>query len=80
MSNNASLTLEQSLAHTEADALETWDVAKGLLRPLRRLRSAAETGNLTEIDRSIAGAQTALAALQRQLNQTKKGWDFDTRR
>ena len=80
MSNNASLTLEQSLARTEADALETWDVAKDLLRPLRRLRSAAETGNLTEIDRSIAGAQTALAALQRQLNKTKKGWDFDTRR
>ncbi len=80
MSNNASLTLEQSLAHTEADALKTWDVAIDLLRPLRRLRSAGETGNLTEIDRSIAGAQTALAALQRQLNQTKKGWDFVTRR
>ena len=77
MSDNASLTLEQSLAHTEADALETLSAAKNLLRPLRRLRSAAETGNLTEIDSSIAAAQTALAALQRQLNETKQGWDFD---
>ena len=80
MSNNASITLEQSLAQTEADARETWDVAKDLLRPLRRLRSAAKTGNLTEIDRSIARAQEALAALQWQLNKTKKGWDFDSRR
>ncbi len=80
MSNNASLTLEQSLARTEADALETLSAAKDLLRPLRRLRSAAGTGNLTEIDRSIAAAQTALAALQRQLNETKKGWDFDAQR
>ena len=80
MSNNASLTLEQSLAHTEADALETLSAAKDLLSPLRRLRSAAERGNLTEIDRSIAAAQTALVALQRQLDETKKGWDFDVHR
>ena len=80
MSNNVSLTLEQSLAHTEADAVETLDVAKDLLRPLRRIRSAAETGNLTELDRSIEAAQTALTALQVQLNETKKGWDLDTQR
>ncbi len=77
MSNNASLTLEQSLAHTEADALETLSAAKDLLRPLRRLRSAAEKGNLSDIDSSIAAAQAALAALERQLSETKKGWDFD---
>ena len=77
MSNNPNLTLEQSLVHTQADALETLAAAKGLLRPLRSLRSAAETGNITEIDRSIAAAQTALAALQRQLNKTNRGWDFD---
>ncbi len=80
MSINASHSLEQSLAHTETDALETLSVAKDLLRPLRRLRWAAGTGNLTEIDRSIAAAQTALAALQRQLHETKKGWDFDAQR
>ncbi len=80
MSINASHSLEQSLAHTEADALETLSAAKDLLRPLRRLRWAAGTGNLTEIDRSIAAAQTALAALQRQLNETKKGWGFDAQR
>ncbi len=80
MSINASHSLEQSLAHTETDALETLSVAKDLLRPLRRLRWAAGAGNLTEIDRSIAAAQTALAALQRQLHETKKGWDFDAQR
>ena len=52
-----------SLAHTEADALETLSAAKDLLRSLRRLRSAAEKGNLADIDSSIAAAQTALAAL-----------------
>ena len=80
MSDNASLTLEQSLAHTEADALETLSAAQDLLRPLRRLRAAAEKGNLAEIDRSIAAAQAALATLQQQLNETKSGWDFDAHR
>ena len=80
MSYNASHNLEQSLAHTEADALETLSAAKDLLRPLRRLCSAAEKGNLTEIEGSIEAAQTALAELQRQLNETKKGWDFDAQR
>ena len=80
MRENVSLTLEQSLTHTEADALETLGAAKELLRPLRRLRSAAETGNLTDIDTSIDAAQTALTKLQLQLNQTRKGWDLDTQR
>ena len=80
MRNNASLTLEQSLVRTEADALETLSAVKDLLRPLRKLRSAAKTGNLTEIDRSIEVAQTALAVLQRQLNETREGWDFDAQR
>ena len=80
MSINASLTLEQSLAHTEADALETLSAARDLLRSLRRLRSAAGTGNLSEIDKSIVAAQAAMAALQRQLNETRKGWDFDAHR
>ena len=77
MSIDASINLEQSLAHTEADALETLAAVKELLRPLRRLRLAAETGNLTQIDKSIAAAQTAMAALQQQLDETQKGWDFD---
>ena len=80
MSNYSSLNLEQSLAHTEADALETLSAAKDLLRPLRRLRSAAEKGNVTEIEGSIAAAQAALAELQRQLDETNKGWDFDAQR
>ena len=80
MSNKASATLEQSLAHTESDALEALSAANDLLRPLRRLRSATKTGNLTEIDSSIAAAQTALLALQQQLNETKKGWVFDAQR
>ena len=80
MSNKDSVTLEKSLAHTETDALETLSAAKDLLRPLRKLRAAAEKGNLAEIDRSIEAAQAALAVLQQQLNETKKGWNFDAQR
>ena len=65
MSNNASLTLEQSLAHTEADALETWDVAKDLLRPLRRLRSAAETGVFQQPAMSLLLLRQALGISSR---------------
>ena len=72
MIDYASLTLEESLAHTEASALETLSAAKDLLRPLRKLRSAAETGDLAEMDRAIEAAQTALAVLQRRLKETKR--------
>ena len=77
MIDYASLTLEESLDHTEANALETLSAAKDLLRPLRKLRSAADTGDLAEMDRAIEAAQAALAVLQRRLKETKKSWLFD---
>ena len=77
MIDYASLILEESLDHTEANALQTLSAGKDLLRPLRKLRTAAETGDLAEMDRSVAAAQTALAMLQRRLKETKKSWVFD---
>ena len=73
MSIDASINLEQSLAHTEADALETLAAVKELLRPLRRLRLAAETGNLTQIDKSIAAAQTAWRRCSSSWMKPKRG-------
>ena len=52
MSDNASLTLEQSLAHTEADALETLSAAQDLLRPLRRPARGGGKGQFSR-DRQV---------------------------
>ena len=49
MDNNGLRTLEQSLSDTQANAVATLKAVAALLRPLRRCRIAAQTGDLEEL-------------------------------
>jgi hypothetical protein len=80
MVNNAQQTLEQALTSTEADAAAALRAAGALMGPLRRFRAAAQSGNLRELHQSLEAAEAAIADLQRQFKQAKKGWSFDTQR
>lgn len=78
MASNHPVTLEGSLDNTEADASATLKAAGSLMVPLRRLRTAAQTGDLREIQSSIQAAKQALIKLEQQFEETQKGWSFKT--
>ncbi len=76
MESNHPETLEQALDNTEADASATLKAAGSLMVPLRRLRTAAQTGDLHEIHSSLQAAKQALDRLAQQFEETNKGWSF----
>lgn len=70
-------SLEQALAKTEAEAEAACKAATAALRSLKKFRTAAQVGNLRELQRTIEAAGQAIAELEQQLAKAKAGWDFD---
>ena len=77
MDNNGLRTLEQSLSDTQANAVATLKAVAALLRPLRRCRIAAQTGDLEELSHSLEAAELAIGELNHQLQTTRQGSEFD---
>jgi hypothetical protein len=70
-------SLEQALAKTEAEAEAACKAATAALRSLKKFRTAAQVGNLRELQRTVEAAGQAIAELEQQLAKAKAGWDFD---
>jgi hypothetical protein len=70
-------SLEQALAKTEAEADAACKAATAVLRTLKKFRSAAQLGNLRELQKAIDTAGQTIADLERQFTTAKVGWDFD---
>ncbi len=69
------VSLEKALARTEADADAALKAATAAVSSLKRFRSAAQTGNLRELRRTIDVAGQAISALRQQFSNAKEGWN-----
>src|SRR5215510_8299466 len=70
-------SLEEALAKTEMEAEAACKVATGALRSLKKFRTAAQVGNLRDLQKALEVAEQAIADLKRQFTTAKAGWDFD---
>ncbi|HTE83113.1 MAG TPA: hypothetical protein VK821_00080 [Dehalococcoidia bacterium] len=68
--------LEGALARSEADADALLKAASILTSAAKRFRTAAQVGNLRELQPAIAAAESALAGVARQFAMARDGWDF----
>ena len=78
MGKHLSNGLEKALAITETDVDATLKIANSVVSSLKKFRSAAQTGSLRELSKTISSAEQAIAALKQQFSNTKDGWNFDT--
>ncbi len=69
---------EDALAATEADALATVKAAEGAVRNLKKLVTAARTGDVAALERGLDDAESAIQALREQFRNTHEGWTFPT--
>jgi len=69
--------LEIVLAKTESDADVTLKTAMVAVGAIKKFRTAAQTGNLRELRKTIETAEQAITALLQQFANAKKGWDID---
>lgn len=74
---DGALSLEKALAKTQADADAVIRAAVAVSSAAKRLRTAAQVGNLREMQPSLTAAEQAIAALRQQFANAKGGWDFD---
>ena len=69
--------LEKALAKTEADADATLKAAAAAVSSLKKFRTAAQTGNLRELRKTIDAAEQTVAALRQQFMNAKEDWIFE---
>jgi hypothetical protein len=77
METDGALSLERALAQTQSDADAVMKAAAAVSAAVKRLRTAAQVGNLREMGPSITAAEQAITALSQQFANAKDGWDFD---
>lgn len=70
-------SLEAALAETEAAADRALDAATQLIRSLRRLRSAAQVGNLRDLRAALGNVTQAADRAQGEAEQAAASWTFD---
>ena len=70
-------SLEKALAKTESDADAVVKTAIAAIGSLKKFRTAAQTGNLRELRKTIETAENAITALQQQFSNAREGWTFD---
>jgi hypothetical protein len=68
--------LELALRKTESDAEASLKVAAAVSKSLKRFRSLIHQGNLREVKGALLAVDQAVGALQRQVEDTREGWDF----
>jgi hypothetical protein len=70
-------SLEEALARTEGDAESALKAADGVLKALRRFRSAARQGKIRELETAIDAARASLRTLDQAVENAATSWDFD---
>jgi hypothetical protein len=70
-------SLEAALAETEAAADRALDAAAQLTRSLRRLRGAAQVGNLRDIRATLSGVGQAAEQAEQQAREAATSWHLD---
>ncbi len=70
-------SLEKALASTQADIESALKLASSVAASLRKVRSAAATGNLRDLRPALLSAEQAITALRQQFANAREGWDFD---
>src|SRR3990172_9046748 len=71
------VSLEKTLAKTEADADATLKAAIAAVSSLKKFRTAAQTGNLRELRKTLDASEQAITALRQQFTNAKEGWTLD---
>src|SRR4030067_413681 len=69
--------LEKALAKTEADADAALKAAIAAVSSLKKFRTAAQTGNLRELRKTIDVSEQAITALRQQFTNAKEVWTLD---
>lgn len=77
MAGDHRTSLEEALARTDADADATLKAAEAAVRSLKKFRSAAHTGDLRELRKTIEAAGQAISTLEQQFDTARTGWAFD---
>ncbi|MBM4255198.1 MAG: hypothetical protein FJ147_04800 [Deltaproteobacteria bacterium] len=77
MATNNENSLEKALNRTEADAEAACKAATAALRAMKKIRSAAQEGNLRELRRTLETAGQTISELEQQFATAKTGWNFD---
>lgn len=77
MDTGANQSLEKALAKTESDAEAVLKAVAAVGSAVRRLRAAAQVGNLRDVQPTMTAAEQAIATLRQQFANAKEGWDFD---
>lgn len=70
-------SMEKALVRTESDADAAVKTAIAAVGSLKKFRTAAQTGNLRELRKTIEAAEQAITAMQQQFTNAKEGWGFD---
>lgn len=77
MGEEAVLSLEQALVKTEADIDAALKAATGVVAALKKVRKAAQLGNLRDLQTTVNNAGQEIARLSDRFDQARTGWDFD---
>jgi len=77
MTETVSPSLEQSLARTEADAMNALKAAHGAVQALKKFYTAAKLGKVKEIQTAMSETEKAEQLLRQQVAMARDGWDFD---
>jgi chemotaxis protein histidine kinase CheA len=70
-------SLEAALAETEAATERALDAAAQLTRSLRRLRGAAQVGNLRDVRATLSSVEQAAEQAEQQARQAAASWQLD---
>jgi hypothetical protein len=77
MATDNNNSLEQALRKTEVDAEAACKAATTALRAMKKIRAAAQVGNLRELRRTLETAEQTISELEQQFATAKGGWNFD---
>ena len=80
MTGRDQIGLEQALARLESDAEASLEAAANAAAALKRVRAAAQTGNLRDLRPALGAAELAVDALAAATGTVKAAWDVDEER
>ncbi len=77
MEQNTKNSLERALVGMEAQAEALLKTGMTAVTQVKRLRTAARSGDLKEIRKALEASDQTIAALRQQFINVKDGWTFD---
>lgn len=75
--SQSTLSLENSLAHTESDVAVSLKMAQAVVSAIKKYANALKVGNLKDLQPAVNEIEKAELALRQQIATTKAGWSFD---